>query len=110
MDTIPSDTVLDGYHFVNTITFEELYAKYNINFDTLVLDCEGAFYYILVDTPEILDNINLIIMENDFRTAEHKEYARNQFKERGFQSIYHERHPDINWHPDILDFFEVWKK
>ena len=30
-------------------------------FDTLILDCEGAFYNILKDMPEILDNINLII-------------------------------------------------
>jgi len=106
----PSEVLQDDHQWVNTITWADLQKKYNIPFDTLVLDCEGAFYYILVDTPEILDNINLIIMENDFRTGEHKEYARNQFKERGFQSIYHERHPDINWHPDILDFFEVWKK
>jgi hypothetical protein len=35
-------------------------------FDTLVLDCEGAFYYILQDTPEILEGIKLLIMENDY--------------------------------------------
>ena len=46
--------------------------KYNIEFDTLVLDCEGAFYYILMDMPEILDNINLIIMENDYQDYNHK--------------------------------------
>ena len=43
----------------------ELKNKYNINFDTLVLDCEGAFYYILMDMPEILENIKLIINEID---------------------------------------------
>ena len=39
-----SDELLPGYKPVNTITLEELNNKYNIEFDTLVLDCEGAFY------------------------------------------------------------------
>ena len=43
-DTIVSDELLPGYKPVNTITLEELNNKYNIEFDTLVLDCEGAFY------------------------------------------------------------------
>lgn len=65
-DTLPSDVLIDGFNWVNTITLNELKQKYNIDFDTLVLDCEGAFYYILMDMPEMLDNINLIIMENDY--------------------------------------------
>jgi hypothetical protein len=65
-DTIVSDVVLEGYKKVNTITLEELHYKYKIEFDTLILDCEGAFYYILLDMPEILNNIKLIIVENDY--------------------------------------------
>lgn len=42
-DTIPSDTLQEGYNWINTITFHELKIKYNIDFDTLILDCEGAF-------------------------------------------------------------------
>ena len=34
----------------------------NQKFDVLVIDCEGAFYNILNDIPEILDNIKLIII------------------------------------------------
>ena len=45
-NTIPSDTLQDGYNWVKTISLNELQTKYNIEFDTLVLDCEGAFYYI----------------------------------------------------------------
>jgi hypothetical protein len=44
--TIPSDELLPGYSQVNTITLSELKNKYQIEFDTLVLDCEGAFYFI----------------------------------------------------------------
>lgn len=71
-NTICCDVLLDGYKDVNTITLEELNKKYNIEFDTLVLDCEGAFYYILMDMPEILNNINLIIVENDYHNINHK--------------------------------------
>ena len=65
--TKPSYILQKGYTWVDTITLRDLKNKYAIKFDTLVLDCEGAFYYILKDTPEILDNINLIIMENDYK-------------------------------------------
>jgi FkbM family methyltransferase len=106
-DTIPSDVVLDGYKRVNTITLDEMQAKYNIIFDTLVLDCEGAFYYILMDMPEILDNINIIIMENDYHNGSHKEYVDKILMENGFYSDYHEAG---GWGPCYDRFFEVWKK
>jgi FkbM family methyltransferase len=105
--TQPSDVLLDGYQWVNTITWADLQKKYNIPFDTLVLDCEGAFYYILQDAPEILNNIKLIILENDFTGAGHKEYVDAQFKANGFQRVYYEVHP---FAPEHVNFFEVWKK
>jgi len=63
--------LLNGYKWVKTITYDDLKLKYKINFDTLVLDCEGAFYYILMDMPEILKNIKLIIMENNYHNFSH---------------------------------------
>lgn len=106
-DTITSDVVLDGYKPVKTITWDELNAKYNIQFDTLVLDCEGAFYYILMDMPEILTNINLIIMENDYRDITHKKFIDGVLKEQGFYVDYSEAG---GWGPCYNNFFEVWKK
>jgi hypothetical protein len=106
-DTIVSDIILDGYIKVNTITLEELYNKYNINFDTLVLDCEGAFYYILIDMPEILNNINLIIMENDYHDILHKEYVNSILEQNNFYVDYSE---GGGWGPCANNFFEVWKK
>jgi len=106
-DTKPSDVLEEGYSWVNTITLDELKAKYHIEFDTLVLDCEGAFYYILMDMPEILDNINLIIMENDYHDASHKEYVDKILTENGFHSDYREAG---GWGPCKDRFFEVWKK
>jgi len=106
-NTKPSDILEKGYKWVNTITFNELKEKYNIVFDTLVLDCEGAFYYILLDTPEILDNINLIIMENDYLDISHKEYVDNVLIKNKFYRDYVQTG---GWGPCYNNFFEVWKK
>ena len=114
-DTIPVDDVnytqqeleRDGYSEVKTITWDELNEKYKIKFDTLVLDCEGAFYYILKDTPEILDNINLIIMENDYHVLENKQYVDSILVKYGFNVVYSE---SGGWGCCVGNFFEVWKK
>jgi FkbM family methyltransferase len=106
-DTLPSDTLQEGYSWVNTMTLDEIQTKYNIVFDTLVLDCEGAFYYILMDMPEILANINLIIMENDYTDIFRKQYIDNVLKKNGFYRDYAE---GGGWGPCIDYFFEVWKK
>ena len=99
-DTFESNILLDGYKWVNTITYSQLCAKYNIKFDTLVLDCEGAFYFIIMDMPEILDNVNLIIVENDYQSYLHKLYVATALKMYGFRR-------------DLFEndgFYEVWIK
>lgn len=105
--TIPSDTIQDGYFFVDTITWEMLQDKYNIVFDTLVLDCEGAFYYILLDMPQILDNIQLIIVENDYCDENKKKYVDEQLKNSKFFIDYSAPHP---WAKEDTNFYEVWKR
>ena len=106
-DTIPSDILLPRYNWVNTVTLEELKSKYNIEFDTLVLDCEGAFYYILMDMPEILNNINLIIMENDYWDISKKNYIDEILVKNNFTVDYKEAG---GWGPCYNNFFEVWVK
>lgn len=106
-DTKPSDILESGYNWVNTISLDELKNKYNIEFDTLVLDCEGAFYYILMDMPEILDNINLIIMENDYYDINHKNYIDNILIQNNFRVDYSECG---GWGPCFSKFFEVWRR
>jgi FkbM family methyltransferase len=105
--TIPSDELLNGYKEVKTITLEELRAKYKIEFDTLVLDCEGAFYYILLDMPDILDNIKLIMMENDYHDITHKEYIDNVLKSNNFSRSSAQ---SGGWGPCRQFFYEVWEK
>ena len=106
-ETKPSEVLIKGYKFVNTITLDQLKSKYNIEFDTLVLDCEGAFYYILMDMPEILNNINLIIMENDYVDITHKIFVDELLKLNKFNRDYVE---SGGWGPCYNCFFEVWKK
>ena len=106
-DTKPSE-ILEPYHrWVNTTTLPELKSKYNIDFDTLVLDCEGAFYYILIDMPEILDNVNLIMMENDYKDISHKEFIDQTLIKNNFYRDYVEAG---GWGSCYNNFFEVWKK
>jgi FkbM family methyltransferase len=106
-DTIPSETLQEGYTWVNTITLDNLKTKYKIEFDTLVLDCEGAFYYILMDMPELLNNINLIIMENDYWDISKKNYIDEILVKNNFFTDYVE---SGGWGPCYNNFFEVWKK
>ena len=106
-DTMPSEILLDGYTSVNTITLPELKEKYPLSFDTLVLDCEGAFYYILMDYPEILDGIKLIIMENDYHDITHKEYLDSVLKSKDFRCDYTE---GGGWGPCEKNFYEVWTR
>lgn len=106
-DTMPSDTLKDGYTWVNTISLEQLKQKYSIEFDTLVLDCEGAFYYILMDMPEILEGINLIIMENDYYDISKKTYIDEILKACHFYVDYTE---SGGWGVCANNFFEVWKR
>ena len=114
-DTVVSDTVLPGYHSVQTITLEELRNKYKIAFDTLVLDCEGAFYYILTDMPDILDNINLVIMENDYYKEAHKKFIDDMLTIHGLKRVYVQcggwECRNVNKFRDTyMNFFEVWQK
>lgn len=106
-NTIPSDTLLQGYNFINTITLDNLKNKYKIDFDTLVLDCEGAFYYILMDMPEILNNIKLIIMENDYDDISKKMYIDKILIKNNYVTDYT---LSGGWGPCYKNFFEVWKK
>lgn len=106
-DTMPSDVLKNGYKWVDVIGLSELKTKYNIEFDTLVLDCEGAFYYILMDIPEILNNIQLIIMENDYHDLSQKQYIDEILIKNNYYRDYVE---SGGWGPCYNNFFEVWKK
>lgn len=113
-NTIVSDIVLDGWQPVNTITFNDLKKKYNIDFDTLILDCEGAFFQILLDMPEILTNIKLITMENDYDELWKKKCVDHILTMNGFKVVYSKplsnQLIDEIHHPCKENLYEVWKR
>lgn len=96
---------------VDIISIDELYRKYPISFDTLVVDCEGSFYYILKDFPSILDGINLFIIENDYTDnhIEKKQYVDNILYQKKFHCVYRETLGNLE-HPSNDFFYEVWQR
>ena len=100
---------------INIISYEEIIENYNLNFNTLILDCEGAFYYIVKDYPEILKNIKKIIIENDFRYIEQYYYITQLFLKNNFiikETVkLDEKYWDMYTNQIIRDnFYQVWVK
>lgn len=83
----------------------------HLSFDTLVVDCEGALFYILTEEPTFLDGIQLILIENDFPTNEHKQFVDDEFKRQNFECIYTEGiSPELTKLPCKKNFYETWKR
>lgn len=94
------------------ISYAQVRDKYNnFNFDTLILDCEGAFYPILKNEPLILDNINTVIIENDFAKKEYGDFVHSEILKRGLKLVYSRPYgsskPDF---PFKNYFYQVYKK
>jgi len=111
-NTVESDVDVEGFKRVETVTLKDINQKYRVNFDTLIVDCEGAFYYILHDMPEILNNVKLIIMENDYYNPEHKKYVDDMLKKNKFMVAYYE---PLTTHEGLFphcrdQFYQVWKR
>lgn len=83
---IEDDIILEDYTKVQTINYENFKEKYGV-FDVLVVDCEGAFYYIIKNTPEILDNVKTIIIENDYQEKEHGDYVFDVLNKQNFNVV-----------------------
>jgi FkbM family methyltransferase len=92
-----------GWSAVKTISYDKLCEKYTAGFDTLVLDCEGAFYYILRDTPEILDGVHTVCLENDFEKEEEEMFVLYTLMRRGFRVVEQQRGWVTKPH-----FYQMW--
>ena len=57
--------------------------------------------------PEVLTNITLIIMENDYTDITHKQYIDDILRTSGFHVDYCEAG---GWGPCYNQFFQVWKR
>ena len=101
---------------VNTKIMDEVKKKYNIDFDTIIADCEGCLISILKDEPNFLQQINLIILEHDFNNKEELEYFNELIKNNNFNLVDKILKKDVGllkWKDGILSdpiFVSVWKK
>lgn len=113
-DTLPAEDAPPGWEPVPTITFGQLRYKYGIEFDTLVVDCEGALYYILSDNPAMLDGIGTVVLEADYPLVEHKRAVEAVFAGHGLRRVYSEPLPadaGVEFPDEIAaSFFEVWTR
>lgn len=113
-DCIESNELLPGYTQVDTISYDDFKLQHNTDFDTLVIDCEGSFYYILLDMVDILQNITTIIIENDFHDHNHKIYVDSVLHEHNFKNVFSLPLPNPNncskFKNTRHEFYQVWKK
>ena len=50
---------------IKTITFKQFINKYKLNFNVLVLDCEGCMFNLFEENPDLYKILKLIIFEKD---------------------------------------------
>lgn len=105
--TWQSEFLPNGYVWVKTMTMSQIKEKYKIDFDTLVIDCEGAFYPLLKDNQDILSGINLIIMENDYLNLKSKNNLDKILLDNNFYLEYNE---SGGFGPCEKVFYQVWKR
>ena len=101
---ILNETIPENWKIINTISWNDLKNKYNMNFNVLVVDCEGALYYILKEEPNFLVGIETIIIKNDFTDLNHKKFVDEEFIRYNLTQVY------IKSCGVEPCFFEVWKK
>jgi FkbM family methyltransferase len=105
--TYPEGVQPPGAMRVPTTDWASLKAKYPMAFDTIVVDCEGALYYILQEYPDLLTNIKLVIVENNYSAADHLSYVDHVLFDNKFKCIFSKAG---GWGPCTKRFYEVWAK
>lgn len=111
-------TNIPGSQQVNTITYNDFFEKYNLIFDTLIIDNEGNFVDMLKRFPNMLQNIKLLIIEHDFNSIDDINYFKNTMKNNGFilkdKFLKNDKYgPGINWSDGVKEdiiFLSVWTK
>ena len=98
---------IENWKQINTISWDEIKNKYDMKFNVLVADCEGALYYIVKENPDFLETFKTIIIENDFNDIEHKQFVDEEFKKYNLERIYF---GGGGWGPCTDFFYEVWTK
>jgi FkbM family methyltransferase len=103
-DQLPDDT----FKKVETITFANLEQKHNLKFNVLVADVEGAMFSILAnDAANVLKNMRMVVIENDFKELREKQFVDATFATFGFRRVFVQ---PGGWGPCSPCFYEVWER
>jgi len=116
--TKQSDKLEAGWKRVPNYSLENILEKYNINFDTIVADCEGCIVSFLKEYPDFIKQIKLLILEHDFNDKEGLNYFKNLMSKNNFKKIHaflkdDPGGPGKGWSDGVIgdpDFVTVWKK
>lgn len=100
-----------GWKEVRTASWDYIKTKYNLNFDTLVADCEGGLFYILYQQEHFIDSFKTLIVENDYLDYNKKLYVDGIYEKHGFRKV-SQQEGCIGGRPEwtIPDFYAVWQK
>lgn len=100
---LPSDILLDNYNWVENIDILSLHEKYNIEFDTIVIEYSNMLYHLCREwnnslmNCNLLDNLKCIIVKNEFKYQSDKNYVEKILNE-------------YNFNKKELNNIIVWKK
>lgn len=107
----PSDRVPNGWREVATTTYNDVRIATGINsFDTLVIDCEGSFHGIFNEFPEVMRNVNKILIENDSLDAKEAEEIHQYIRDRGLRPIWSQEltlEKKLKF-PKYREFWQCW--
>lgn len=71
---------------VNSLTYDEVCEKYNLKFNAIVADCEGALPIIFEENPKLYDEITYLQLEWDWDKNSCDKF-RNKLINKGFKPI-----------------------
>ena len=116
--TKQSDRLESGWKWIPNYSLENILVKYNINFDTIVADCEGCIVSFFKENTDFIKQIKLIILEHDFSDKKDLNYFKNLMSKNNFKKIYSYRKddpdgPGKDWTDGVIgdpDFVTVWRK
>ena len=112
-----SEKYSKGATKISTISMSNFLTKYcNVNFNTIVADCEGCLVPLLKNNESFLNQINKVILEHDFRSKKDLNTFIYLMQKHGFTCVY--KYPKdflmrMFWPDGIKDdpvFVSVWSK
>jgi len=72
---------------VDNITYAELKEQTGLTFDTVVIDCEGCIQQLFTDFPDLLEDVNLVLYEQDKEEFCNYSVVEHTLRDSGFRCV-----------------------